>query len=175
MTHDGILYSIRVGNGAEEKALLFAGALDMDIAVIEECLEEAMDLDGNILDTGEFQFAHFPREEPALFDIDDAIIGDDPDVEPDIDPDEEEIEPAEEKDGVLDEEEERAVFGGEEVGEDYGERDEREEERPQEENDGEEVCQDIEPVPVTYFENAFLRSEKIIEGLHRGEIRDTGY
>ena len=163
MTHDGILYSIRIGNGAEEKVFLFAGALDMDIAVIEEGLEEPMDFHGNILDAGELELAHFPREEPALLDIDDAVIGDDPDVEPDIDPGEKRVEPGEEKDGVLDKEEKRAVFGGEEVGEEDGERDEGEEEHPHEEDDGEEVYQDIEPVPVGYLENALFGSEKIIE------------
>ncbi len=156
MIHDEILHAIGVGDGAELKSLLFTRALYVYIAIIEKSLEKSVNFDGDILHSCEFQFAHLAGEEPALLDIDDAVIGDDPGVEPDIDPDEEEINPAEEDDGIFDEEEESTVFRSEEPREKCGERDEREEDCPHERDDRGEVHEDIEPVPVGYFQYFFF-------------------
>ena len=174
MTHDNILHAIGVGDGAELEPFFFAGRLDMDIAIVEECLEESVHFDGDILHPCQFELAYFAGEEPMLFDIDDAVARNDPDVEPDIDPNEEDIKPGEEEKGVLDEEEELPVLGSKGVREEHRERDEGEEECPHEKKDGEKMHENIEPVPMGYFEDALFGSEKIIEWLHKGRVRDTG-
>lgn len=177
--HDEVFHAIRVGDGAELKALFFAGSLDVDIAVVEESLKKSVDFDRNVLDAGELELAHFAREEPVLFDIDDAAARDDPGIEPDIDPDEKDVDPPEEKDGVFDEEKESSVVRCEELREQEWEGDEREEERSHETDNGEKVHEDIEPVAVRYAEHAFFGAEKIIDNLHKDErecwILDTGY
>lgn len=167
VAHDDVLQPIRVGNAAEEEMFFFGSALNADIAIIEKGLEETVDVDGNILDAGELELAHFPGEEAVLFDIDDAVIRDDPGIEPDIDPDEKDIDPGEEEYRVLDEEEEGTVFGCEEGRKNHRKGDEADEEYSHEAEDGEKVNEDIEPVAVRYLENAFFRCEKIVEWLHR--------
>jgi len=170
--HDEVFYAIGIGDGAELKALCLAGSLDVDISVVEKSLEKSVDFDRNVLDAGELELAYFAREESVLLDIDDAAARDDPGIEPDIDPDEKDIDPSEEKDGVFDEEKESSVVRNEELREQKWKSDEREKERSHETDNGEEMHEDIEPVAVRYAEHAFFGAEKIIDDLHSmGEFR----
>ena len=86
--HQGVLDAIRVGDLAEDETLFFRGGLDEDIAIIQHRRNDAGNFGGNVLDARQFQFAHLAVEKPLLFDIDHALIGNNPDIEIIIDPDE---------------------------------------------------------------------------------------
>lgn len=107
--HDGVFYVIRIRHLVKEKALLFAGALDVDVAVTENRREEPVYFACCILDSEEEYLAHAPHEKPPLFDIDDALIGDDPDVEVVVDPHEEAEKPEKNKEGAFDERKESSI------------------------------------------------------------------
>lgn len=174
--HNEILYSIRIGDGAELEPILFSSCLNMDIAIVEKCLEKPVHFDGDILYPGKLELAYFAGEKPMLFDIDDTVARDNPCVEPDINPNKEGIDPSKEEYGVFNKEKKFPVVWAEELWKKEWERDEREKESSHQTENGKEVNENIEPVAMRYAEHAFFRSEKVVDDLHMSEgmIRDNG-
>ncbi len=86
--HNYVFDGIRVGNLAENKTLIFSGRLDENIAVIQHRRNDAGDFRGDILDADQFQFTDHPVEKPLLLDIHDSFVGNNPNIEIIIDPDE---------------------------------------------------------------------------------------
>jgi hypothetical protein len=83
-----------------------------------------------------------------LFDIDDAFIGDDPDIEEIIDPDKERVEPDNEHERVFDEEREALRFGAQPIRIQDRQKREAAKEKRQEYCDDDEMSEDIEPMPM---------------------------
>lgn len=65
----------------KQEVRLLSGGLDVDVAVLEDSLEHAVGFGGDVLDACEVEFGGDALEEAVLFNIDDALIGDDPGVE----------------------------------------------------------------------------------------------
>lgn len=85
--HHHILDRVGIGNLSEDEAFLFGRSLDIDITEIENSRYEPINDGSHVLDAGKPEFTDFPVEEAFLFDIDDAFIRDDPNVEVVIHPD----------------------------------------------------------------------------------------
>lgn len=113
--HDGIFEVERVAYLAKDKALGFRRSLHIEIAEVEHSRDDAFDRASDVLDASEAEFAYVAYEETFLLDVHDALVGDDPDIEIVIDPDEETMEPEEEEKGVLKEKEEAIAFSANHV------------------------------------------------------------
>lgn len=98
--HNRILDGVRVGNLAENEALTFSGCLDENITIIEHGGNDAGDFCGDVLNAYQFQFADHPIKKAFLFDIHDSFIGNNPDVEIIIDPDEKKSYPDEHPENI---------------------------------------------------------------------------
>ena len=97
-----------------------------------------------------------PGEESLLLDIDDALIGDDPDIEIVIDPDKEGIDPHEQHERIEDEIEEARMHDGEEIGEDGWHSDEAGQNNERGEDASSIVHRYVEPVPMDDAEHLLV-------------------
>lgn len=109
--HHGVFDEVGIRDLAENKMILFAGGLNGHVAKIKHGREDTFDGGGDVLDAGKIEFADVPYKQPFLFDVDDALIGDDPDIEVVIDPQEETENPDKDEEGVLNKEEEARIGG----------------------------------------------------------------
>lgn len=153
--HDHILHVVWVGDTAEEEVILFRGGLNLHIAEVENGRDHPTYFRGYILDAREFQLAHGSDEKALLLDVDDALIGDDPNIEKVVDPDEKSVEPDEEDERVLDEEYKSEHLGTQSLRIEEGNEGQRAEEHRDKEYDHEEMRRDIEPVPMNNTEHRF--------------------
>jgi hypothetical protein len=135
---------IRLGDVFKDESFFFRRALNFNASVAENGMNESVDFAGHILDVVEHEFAHRSPEQSVLFNIDDAMIGDDPDVKPPVDKILEEEQPRVQKEYAHAENEEGearwvaqelrcAVFNGE-VG--HEREEERKDEPEQKRKDG---------------------------------------
>lgn len=154
--HHHIFDGIGVRNLPESETLLLGSRLYIDIAEIEDGREEAVDDRRDILYAGEFELADLSREEPFLLDVDDALIGDDPDIEVVIDPDEERVDPHEQHECIEDEIEKARMHDGEEIGEDSRHGDEAGEDDDRNDDAGSVVHRYIEPMPMDDAEHLLV-------------------
>lgn len=99
--HDDVFDLVRVGDLAEDEMFRLAGCLNVYVTEVEYGRNDPFDSGGRILDTGEIELAHLADKETLLFDVDDALIGDNPDVEIVIDPGEKTEEPYKNEKGVF--------------------------------------------------------------------------
>lgn len=95
--HNQILNTIRIWHILKKKFFRFSGRLNFDVAIIEESRNDSFDIRGDILDLFQAEFAGLSGEKAFLFDIDDALIGHDPDIEIIIDPYDEKSDPDEDE------------------------------------------------------------------------------
>lgn len=92
---------VGVGDLAENETLFFASGLYVNIAEVEHCGDESFDGGSDILDTSKVELAYLARKQAFLFDVDNAFIGNDPDIEVVIDPRKETKEPHKHEKGVF--------------------------------------------------------------------------
>lgn len=156
--HDHILHMVGIRHAPEKEMVFFRSSLNLHIAEIENGRYHAVHLRGDVLDTREFQLTDCSDEEPLLLDIDDALIGDDPDIKKVVDPDEEGVEPDEEYERILDEESKSGHFRPKGFWiEERNDRERAKDDRNEQDSD-EEVCRDIEPVSVNDTEHDLILS-----------------
>src|SRR3989338_1440341 len=155
--HYHILDAIRIRHPPEYEAAFFPGGLYLDIAVIEHGRDDAGDGRRDVLDAGEVQFAYVPYEQPALFDVDDALIGDDPDIEVIIDPGQKTEKPDEYEQGIFHEQEQARVRGIEYLWEQERKSEQARDEEERQHQHDEKVGEDIEPVAMDDMDNFFIR------------------
>lgn len=114
-----------------------------------------MDDAGNVLDPGKAHLARGSDKKTFLFDVDDALVGDDPDVEVVVDPDQKTEEPEKDEKSILDEKKKsevaRVLQLRKKVGQDHVASDK---ERRQD-DDNQEMKKNIKPVPVDHVEDHF--------------------
>lgn len=96
------------------------------------------------------------REESSLFDIDDAFIGDDPDIEVVVDPGQEPIDPHKEQNGALDERKEGSILKSSCFRKQEREKRDTAEEKKRKEQAYTELDSDIEPVTMNHLENLLV-------------------
>lgn len=82
---NALCHVIRAGDFFKFKLSFFTRGLDRDIAVPECGLEKSIRGARDILDIVEAELAHDASEESVLFDIDDALIRDDPHIQVPVD------------------------------------------------------------------------------------------
>ncbi len=154
--HDNVLDAVGVGHLVEEEAFTLPGALHVDVAVVQNGREESLHFARRVLDAEEENVAHMTDEETALFDIDDALIGNDPNVQVVVDPNEKSEEPEENEERALDKKEERAIDAAEHFGVEESERDENADNRHEPQDEGNKLHENIEPVSVDDEQNLFV-------------------
>lgn len=175
--HYGVFDAIGIGDLVKNEAFPFAGALHVDIAEIQDGWEKSLDLARRVLDTEEENFAHMADEETSLLDVDDALIGDDPDIEVIVDPSEETEEPEKDKERVFDEEKERPINATQKLRIEEPESDEGADDGDESQQKRDELHENIEPMPVNDEENFFVgvlpfevkSSVEIFSGNHHRE------
>lgn len=153
--HDHIFDSIRIRDLTEDETLLFGGGLNIDIAEVKNRWEETIDGRRNILDVGKFQLTDLASKESFLFDIDDALVGNDPDVKIVIDPYEECVEPHEEHEGIESEIEEAGMHGCEDIRKDGWYSDEKYKHQESNEDAQSVVHRNIKPVTMNDAQDFF--------------------
>lgn len=176
--HDDIFDAVGIGNFVKQESFAFAGALHVDIAVIENGWEETFDFARGVLDAKEKDVAHVSNEKTALFDIDDAFIGDNPDVQIVVYPNQETEKPEENEEGVFDEEKKGAIDRAQEVGRENAEDDDGADDNNRSHHEGNKLYENIEPVTVNHEENFFIGilsfevkgSVEIFSGNHHTKI-----
>lgn len=168
--HHGIFDGERITDLTEGEALFFGSGLYVDIAEVEDGRDEAIDRSSDILDAREAELAYTAREEPLLFDVDDAFVRDNPDVEVVIDPNEEAIEPDEEENGVLDKKEEWPILFGQGFRKEYGQGHDAADQEKGEQEYHQEMDGDVEPVPMDDAKHqlVFVLSLKVVAAKWRG-------
>ena len=77
---DERFHTTRIWDAPDDKWFV-TGGICFDLSKIEECLNEAMDIDGDVLQTLESEARNGTSEESLLIDRDNTLIGDDPEVE----------------------------------------------------------------------------------------------
>lgn len=136
---------------AKDKTFFFGGRLDGDITKIEHSRNHAINSGSDILDARETEFANTSGKESFLFDIDDALVGNNPDIKVIINPNQKTKEPQEQEKGALHKSKKSSTvrpYLWKERGE-YGNAPKK---KQREQNDGTEVHQDIEPVAMNHHE-----------------------
>lgn len=108
------------------------------------------------MDAKEIELAHGSDEEPLLFDIDDSLIGDDPDIEVVVYPDEEGEDPEENEEHAFDKGEESSIESGECVRINEEKENEYRENGYETEYEGNKLHEYVEPVTVNHIENFFV-------------------
>ncbi len=145
-----------VADLAEDEALFLGRCLDIDVAEIEHGRDETAHLARDVLDALETQFANITGEESFLFDIDDALVGDDPDVEVVVDPNEETVEPQKKEKRVLGKEEKGQEVGVDTVRKHEGDDRETADQEKNEQEDNAELNEDVEPVAMGDAQHLFV-------------------
>jgi len=108
---------VRARDILEDETRFFARRLDFDFSVSEDRVDESADFARYVLHVVEHKLARRSAEEPLLFNVDDALIRDDPHVEVPVDEILEEEEPRVEEEDARAEDEEGELLGdGEEFG-----------------------------------------------------------
>lgn len=154
--HDDVFDMIRVGDLAKDKAIFFTGGLHVHVTEIEYRWDNAFDGHGDILDAGKVELAYLPDEQSFLLDVDDAVIGDDPDIEVIVDPREEPEEPHENEERVFNEDKEPRALGSHYFWEKDGKHEGACDEEEREKKDDKKMGQDIEPVAMDDKEDFFV-------------------
>jgi len=159
--HDQIFDGIGVGDILEEKFFCLSGSLHLDVAIIEKGRNDTFDIGGNILDLFQAQLAGLPSEQPLLFNIDDALAGNDPDIEIVVNPNYEKGDPDEDEKKVAQKGEKHlegrvAKIVVKNSGQSIGT-----EKQHEHDEDDEKLAQDIEPMTMQHEQNLFVRALSI--------------
>lgn len=164
--HHHIFDRVGIGNLSEDEAFFFGCGLDVDIAKIENGWNEAVDDGSHVLNPGKLEFADFAIEKAFLLYVDDAFVGDDPDIKVVVYPDEEYIQPDEKEESIEKEEKEKwrkRVSGDRRGFRKDGEDDDKEDRRA---SDADVLQDDIEPVTMddTEYVLVFTLALKMVSG-----------
>jgi len=139
----------------EKKTFSFGRGLNKNIAVIEKGRDYAHHLGCDVLDAAQFQLAHRAMKKPRLFDVNYAKIGDDPNVEIVVDPDQEKNRPDEHEKNIFQKRKKqtkgRIYKSGEKPGQIYRAG----EQNNQHQENQEHLLQNIKPVPMNHQDNLF--------------------
>ena len=93
--HDLVFYSKGIADLAEDEMIFFRSSLDVDVPEVEHGWDESVDRGCDVLDAGKSQFTDMTVKETFLFNVNDAFVGNDPDIEIVVNPDEKSEEPQE--------------------------------------------------------------------------------
>lgn len=154
--HDQILYAIRIWDVVKNELFLLGSCLHLDVAIIEESRNYAVDVSGDILDLFHAQLTSFSGKKAFLLDVDDALVSHDPDVEIVIDPNDEKSDPNEHEEQVADEGEECPIHLVVRVGKDESRQTIGSEKKGEHDEDDEELAQDVEPMAVQDQKDLFI-------------------
>ena len=160
---------------AERESVFFARSLHEDVSVVKYGREDSFDFGGDILDSGKIEFAHASDEKPFLFDVHDALIRDDPDIEIVVDPQEKAEEPNEDEECIFDEEKDLRIFGAEHFGEQERKDEKARDKQERKDKNDEEMGEYIEPVAVDDAQDLLvlvLASEMVTAGNVRHRMGD---
>lgn len=108
------------------------------------------------MDTGKAKLADVPCEESSLLDIDDAFIGDNPNIEIVIDPGQESVDPHEEQNGALDKSKEWGILKSSSFREQKREKGNTAKKEERKKQAYAKLDSDIEPVTMDDLENLFI-------------------
>ena len=151
--HNSVLDFVRIWHHTKEKSLLFTGGLYEDVAEIKDSRNDALHGRGDVLDTGEVEFADMAIEESLLLDIHNALVGDDPDVEVVINPGEKTEKPYENEESIFHKDEEFLPTGTEYIRKKKEEYYEASDEKKRKKKNKKETRKDIEPVAMDDLDN----------------------
>lgn len=162
--HDHVLDMVGVRYLTEEKIIFLGSGLDFDIAKVENSRDHTAHFGSHVLDTGKLEFTHRPDKKPLLFDIDNALIGNDPHIEIVINPNEKGVHPEKKKKGILEKKDKRLIGKDPAANRKSGEGKEAPKNQSCEEDNENEVSGDVEPVAMDDSHNDFafaLSSEMV--------------
>lgn len=155
--------------------IFFRSSLDVDVPEVEHGWDESVDRGCDVLDAGKSQFADMTVKETFLFNVDDAFIGNDPDIEIVVNPDEKSEEPQEQKECVLNKVKKWYCSRIDHIGEQERKRWEATENKKRTQDDKDELNNDIKPVTMNNAEHLFvlvLSLEVMATQFERGEHRE---
>lgn len=151
--HNGVLDFVRIRHHTKEKSLLFTGSLHGDVAEIKDSRNDALHGRGNVLDTGEVEFADMAIEKPLLLDIHNALVGDNPDVEVVINPGEKTEKPYKNEESIFHKDEESLLAGTEYIRKKKEEYYKASDEKKRKKKNKKETRKDVEPVAMNDLDN----------------------
>lgn len=147
---------VGIWNHAKYKTLLLARSLHRDVSIVEDRGDDALDGRGDILDICKIEFAYMTIKEPLLFDIDDTFVGDNPDVEVIVDPDEKTKEPDKNKKRIFHKEDKVFDLGAQKRGKKEWKCYHASDDEKSEQNKEEKMSEDVEPVTMDHLMNFFV-------------------